>query len=77
MNGELGKIDIACGLHAILGKVAGIQPSGSQPSIRGWSLGIPGVPTCGDRTLPNPSRSGKVPILDFTMVNLRRRQGIR
>ncbi len=40
-------------------------------------LGILAVPTCGDRTLPDPSLCGKVPILGFTVVNLRRRQGIR
>ncbi len=33
-------------------------------------MGILGVTTCGDRTLPNPSLSGKEPILDFTVVNL-------
>ncbi len=74
MNVELHKIDIACGLHAILGQVASMS---QDPCLRGWSLRILGVPTCGDRTLLDPSRNGKVPILDFTVVNLRRRQGIR
>ncbi len=40
-------------------------------------MGILAVPTCGDRTLPDPSLSGKVPVLDITVVNLRYRQGIR
>ncbi len=40
-------------------------------------MGILAVPTCGDRTLPDPSLSDKVPVLDFTMVNLRHFQGIR
>ncbi len=40
-------------------------------------MGILAVPTYGDRTLPDPSLCGKVPVLDFTMVNLRHLQGIR
>ncbi len=40
-------------------------------------MGILAVPTCGDRTLPDPSLSGKVPVRDFTVVNLRHIQGIR
>ncbi len=40
-------------------------------------MGILEVPTCGDRTFPDPSLNGKVTILDFTMENLRHRQGIR
>ncbi len=40
-------------------------------------MGILAVPTCGDRTLPDPSLRGKVPILDFTVVNLQHIQGSR
>ncbi len=40
-------------------------------------MGILGVPTCGDRTLPNPSLSGKVPILNSTVVNLSHLHEIR
>ncbi len=40
-------------------------------------MGILAVPTCGDRTLPDPSLLGKVPILGFTVVNLRHLHEIR
>ncbi len=40
-------------------------------------MGILEVPTCGDRTPPDPSLNGKVPVLDFTVVNLRHLHEIR
>ena len=40
-------------------------------------MGILAVPTFGDRTLPDPSLCGKVPVPAFIVVNLRHLQGIR
>ncbi len=76
MNIELLKVDIACGLQAIMGQVAGM--SQDQSPLLAWLVvGNPRSALLWRPALPYPSLSGKVPILDFTVVNLRCLQGIR